>query len=60
MRSMPDAPAASLVSQSRWPWTVTSRGATSWKSASKVVFVEGTMTPIRLRRLMLRSFLASA
>jgi len=28
---------------------VTSRGATNWKSASNVVFVEGTITPIRLR-----------
>src|SRR5580765_103028 len=55
MRSMPAAPAASLVSQRRWPWMVTSRGATIWKSASKVVLVDGTMTPIRLRRLMSRS-----
>src|SRR4051794_30003993 len=34
---------------------VTSRGATIcatiWKSASNVVFVEGTITPMRLRRL---------
>src|SRR5262245_13132478 len=50
MRFMPASPAASLVSHSRWPWMVTSGGATSWKSASKVVFVEGTMTPTRLRR----------
>src|SRR5262245_2157071 len=34
---------------------VTSGGATIWKSASNVVFVEGTMTPIRVRRLMSRS-----
>src|SRR5262245_15618415 len=33
---------------------VTSRGATSWKSPSKVVLVDGTITPIRLRRLIAR------
>src|SRR5437762_2586184 len=52
MRSMPAAPSSPFVSHSRWPWMVTSRGATSWKSASNVVFVEGTITPMRLRRLM--------
>src|SRR5262245_29999501 len=46
---MPAAPSSPLVSHRRWPWMVTSRGATSWKSASNVVFVEGTITPIRLR-----------
>src|SRR5262245_5369276 len=49
MRSIPAAPSASFVSHRRWPWIVTSRGLTSWKSASKLVFVEGTITPIRLR-----------
>src|SRR5215475_16221836 len=34
---------------------VTSRGATSWKSPSNVVLVDGTMTPIRLRTLMART-----
>src|SRR5206468_67227 len=52
MRSIPAAPSASLVSHRRWPWIVTSGGLTSWKSASKLVFVEGTITPIRLRTLM--------
>src|SRR2546421_2668823 len=47
MRSMPSSPSASLVSQSRWPCTVKPRGTTIWKSASHVVFVDGTMTPIR-------------
>src|SRR5512144_288790 len=52
MRSKAWSPVPSLVIHSRWPWTVTPGGATSWKSASQVVFVEGTITPIRLRRLM--------
>ena len=49
---MPAAPSSPLVSHRRWPWMVTSRGATSWKSASNVVFVEGTITPIRLRNVI--------
>ena len=57
---MPEAPIASLVSHRRWPWIVTSRGLTSWKSASKLVFVEGTITPIRLRTLMPDVLLASS
>jgi hypothetical protein len=46
---MPAAPSSPLVSHKRCPWIVTSRDATSWKSASNVVFVEGTITPIRVR-----------
>src|SRR2546428_5478481 len=52
IRSMPSAHAASLVSQRRWPWMVTSRGAASWKSPSNVVFVDGTSTPMRFRAVM--------
>src|SRR4029077_1102184 len=51
---MPSAPSSPLVSHRRWPWMVTSRGATSWKSASNVVFVEGTITPIRLRSAIVK------
>src|SRR2546426_47825 len=49
---MPAAPSSPLVSQRRWPWMVTSRGAASWKSASNVVFVDGTSTPMRFRAVI--------
>src|SRR5437870_8404807 len=47
MRTMPSSPRASLVSQSRCPCTLNPRGTTIWKSASHVVFVDGTNSPIR-------------
>src|SRR3989442_9721094 len=52
MRSYAVSPLASFVIHSRWPWTVTPRGTTMLKSASQVVFVDGTITPIRFRMLM--------
>src|SRR3989442_14672984 len=53
MRSYAVSPLASFVIHSRWPCTVTPRGTTMLKSASQVVFVDGTITPIRLRTLMM-------
>src|ERR1043165_1335705 len=49
MRTMLSSPSASLVSHRRWPWTVKVRGRASWKSASQVVLVEGTSSPMRVR-----------
>ena len=49
------SPVPSLVSHRRWPWTVMPRGTAIWKSASHVVFVEGTIRPIRLRELICTS-----
>src|SRR6266851_4300918 len=54
MRTYAASPVLSLVSHSRWPWMVTSRGTVIWKSASHVVFVEGIITPMRLRGLIAR------
>src|SRR2546427_4647099 len=52
MRSYAVSPLASFVIHSRWPCTVTPRGTTSVKSASQVVFVDGTITPMRLRTVI--------
>src|SRR5919108_4957347 len=57
MRAYAASPLASFVIHSRWPCTVTPRGTTMPKSASQVVFVDGTITPMRLRTLMVRPLL---